>query len=180
MRNKNKLGPIVFTIYIVIAFYVFGGGMINSMVAYRTWKFVGPNEFPKFHQADAEGIIPFFVMVFLATFILQLLLFWFRPLVISKSTVWTALALNLIVLISTATIQFPIQMELSKGLSIELIDKLIRTDFLFRRIPMVGLAIVNAYMLFKVVKHHEVSTAVADNFQKPETKIQGTVSLTRH
>jgi len=149
MQHKNKLGPIVFTIYIVVAFYVFGGGMINSMVAYRTWRFVGLNEFPKFHQADAERIIPFFVIVFLTTFILQLLLFWFRPLVINKSAVWIALALNLIVLISTTTTQFPIQTELSRGLSISLIEKLIRTDFLFRRIPMFGLEIVNGYMLFK-------------------------------
>ena len=153
MTNKNKISTIVFSVYILLAFYVFGGGIVNSLVAYRTWRAVGANEFPKFHQIDSSLIIPLFVVFFFLSFIPQILLFWFRPVVIPKWLVLLALFFNLITLVSTITIQIPIQVELDKRFSLELIDRLISTDFIYRRIPMLLLAIINFIMLYKVVKH---------------------------
>ena len=153
MANKNKVSSIVFSVYILVAFYVFGGGIVNSLVGYRTWRAVGENEFPKFHQIDSSLIIPLFVVFFFFSFILQILLFWFRPTVISKWLVWLSLVFNLIALVSTITVQIPIQIELDKRFSFELIDKLISTDMIFRRIPMLLMAITNFGMLYRVVKH---------------------------
>jgi hypothetical protein len=151
MTSNPRISTIVFSIYILLTFYVFGGGVVNALVAYRTWRMVGPNEFPAFHHVDAQLIIPLFVVFFFLSFIPQVLLFWFRPVVISKSLVWLALALNLITLISTITIQIPIQNELDKAFSMELIDRLISTDMVYRRIPMLLMAVVNFIMLYKVV-----------------------------
>ena len=153
MANKNKISSIVFSVYILLSFYVFGGGIVNSLVAYRTWRAVGPNEFPKFHHIDSTLIIPLFVVFFFLSFIPQILLFWYRPMVIPKWFVGLALLFNLITLVSTITIQIPIQIELDKYYSLELIDRLISTDFMYRRIPMLLLAIVNFIMLLKVVNH---------------------------
>ncbi len=153
MNTKNKISTIVFSVYILLSFYVFGGGIVNSLVAYRTWRAVGANEFPKFHQIDSALIIPLFVIFFFLSFIPQILMFWFRPMIISRWLVWLALFFNLITLVSTITIQIPIQVELDKRLSLELIEKLISTDFIYRRIPMFLLAITNFIMLYKVVKH---------------------------
>lgn len=153
MTNKNKVSAIVFSVYILLAFYVFGGGVVNSLVAYRTWRAVGPNEFPEFHQIDSSLIIPLFVIFFFLSFIPQILLFWFRPVVIPKGLVGLALLFNLITLVSTIAIQIPIQVELDKKFSLELIERLISTDFLYRRIPMLLMAIVNFIMLYKVVKY---------------------------
>ena len=153
MTKKNKISTIVFSVYILLAFYVFGGGIVNSMVAYRTWRAVGANEFPEFHQIDSSLIIPLFVIFFFLSFIPQILLFWFRPIVISKWLVWLALLFNLITLVSTIIIQIPIQVELDKQFSLELIERLISTDFIYRRIPMLLMATVNFIMLYKVVKH---------------------------
>ncbi len=153
MANKNKISSIVFSVYILLAFYVFGGGIVNSLVAYRTWRAVGANEFPEFHHIDSKLIIPLFVIFFFLSFIPQVLLFWFRPVVISRWLVWLALLFNLITLVSTITIQIPIQVELDKRFSSELIERLISTDFIYRRIPMLLLAIVNFIMLYKVVRH---------------------------
>src|SRR5436190_1260161 len=111
-NKNNKISTIVFSVYILVTFYVFGGGVVNSLVAYRTWRAVGENEFAKFHHIDASLIIPLFVVFFFFSFIPQILLFWFRPVSISKSLVWIALFLNLITLISTIVIQIPIQNEL--------------------------------------------------------------------
>ena len=153
MNTKNKISTIVFSVYILLSFYVFGGGIVNSLVAYRTWRAVGANEFPEFHQIDSALIIPLFVIFFFLSFIPQILMFWFRPMIISRWLVWSALFFNLITLVSTITIQIPIQVELDKRLSLELIEKLISTDVIYRRIPMFLLAIINFIMLYKVVKH---------------------------
>jgi hypothetical protein len=136
-----------------MTFYVFGGGVVNSLVAYRTWRVVGANEFPEFHHIDSSLIIPLFVIFFFLSFIPQILLFWFRPMIISKWLIWIALIFNLITLTSTITIQIPIQNELDKRFSLELIERLISTDLIYRRIPMLLQAIVNFIMVYKVVKH---------------------------
>ena len=153
MTNKNKISTIVFSVYILLSFYVFGGGIVNSLVAYRTWRAVGANEFPKFHEIDSSLIIPLFVVFFFLSFIPQILLFWFRPMVIPKWLIVLALFFNLITLVSTITIQIPIQVELGKKFSLELIERLISTDFIYRRIPSLLLAIINFVMLYKVVEH---------------------------
>jgi uncharacterized BrkB/YihY/UPF0761 family membrane protein len=151
MKSNPRISTIVFSIYILLTFYVFGGGVINSLVAYRTWRFVGANEFPAFHHEDARLIVPLFVLFFFLSFIPQVLLFWFRPPGISKWLIWLALLLNLVALISTITVQIPIQNALDKAYSSELIEKLISTDMVYRRIPMALMAIVNFIMLYKVV-----------------------------
>ncbi|MDP3946340.1 MAG: hypothetical protein Q8Q51_10630 [Lutibacter sp.] len=153
MTKKNKISTIVFSVYILLAFYVFGGGIVNSLVAYRTWRAVGANEFPEFHQIDSSLIIPLFVVPVFLSYIPLILLFWFRPMIVPKLLVWLALLFNLIALISTITIQIPIQIELDKRFSLELIERLISTDMIYRKIPMFLLAIVNFIMLYKVVKH---------------------------
>ncbi len=162
MTNRNKISTIIFSVYILLAFYVFGGGIVNSLVAYRTWRWVGENEFPKFHQVDSSLIIPLFVIFFFLSFIPQVLLFWFRPIVIPKWLVWLALLFNLVALVSTITIQIPIQTELDKRFSLELIDRLIETDMLYRRIPMALLAITNFLMLYKVVRHSNNKSTPAE------------------
>ena len=152
MNNKNNVSSIVFSVYIFLSFYVFGGGIVNSLVAYKTWRWVGAEEFPKFHQVDSKLIIPLFVIFFFLTFIPQILLFWFRPKAIPKWMVFSALIFNLIALCSTVIIQIPIQKQLDQTFSLELIEKLISTDMIFRKIPMLLMAIINFSMLYMVVK----------------------------
>ena len=152
MDNKNKVSSLVFSIYILFSFYVFGGGIVNSLVAYRTWRWVGAKEFPKFHHVDSERIIPLFVIFFFLSFIPQILLFWFRPIAIPKWVISLALLFNLITLVSTITVQIPIQTKLDQAFSLDLIEKLISTDLILRRIPMLLLAITNFSMLYIVVK----------------------------
>jgi hypothetical protein len=153
MNNRKKISNIVFSVYILLAFYVFGGGVVNSLVSYRTWRWIGEKEFPKFHQIDSSLIIPLFVIFFFLSFIPQILLLWFRPLIIPKWLVWLALLFNLITLVSTIAIQIPIQSELDKRFSLDLIERLISTDMIFRRIPMLLLALTNFIMLYKAVTH---------------------------
>ena len=152
-QKKHTTSAFIFSVYILLEFYVLGAGMVTSLVGYRIWKWVGPNEFPRFHQADNAHIIPVFVIFFFLSFIPQILLFWFRPSAIPKWMVWLALGLNLIMLFSSITIQIPIQMELDTRFSMELIERLISTDLAFRVFPMAILGVINFIMLHKVVKN---------------------------
>ena len=72
--------------------------------------------------------------------------------VIPKWMVWLALLFNLITLISTIAIQIPIQTKLDQSFSLDLIEKLISTDMIYRRIPMFLLAITNFSMLYMVIR----------------------------
>ena len=152
-NKKAKIATVIFSIYILLSFYVLGGGMVDSLVVFRTWHLIGADEFPKFHQLDNALIIPTFVIFFFLSFIPQLLLFWFRPAVIPKWMILLALGFNITMLVSSITIQIPIQMELDKRFSLELIDRLITTDLRYRVIPMILLAMTNFAMLYKVVSH---------------------------
>ena len=148
-----KASNIIFSIYILISFYVFGGSMVNSLVGYRTWRYVGENEFVKFHQVDSSQVIPVFVIFFFILIVPLILLFWFRPLIIPRWLIWIALFFYAINLISTIAIQIPIQLELGKGYSLELIDKLIWTDLIFRRTTITLITAINFVMLYKVVSN---------------------------
>ena len=156
-NKKSNISTVIFSIYILLAFYVLGGGMVDSLVVFRTWHLIGADEFPKFHQSDNAHIIPTFVIFFFLSFIPQILMIWFRPAIIPKWMIFLALAFNLTMLISSITIQIPIQMELDKRFSLELIEQLISTDLKYRVIPMVLLAITNFAMLYKVVNHRNNS-----------------------
>ena len=148
-----KASNIIFSIYILISFYVFGGSMVNSLVGYHTWRYVGENEFVRFHQVDSSQIIPVFVIFFFILIVPLILLFWFRPLIIPRWLIWIALFFYAINLISTIAIQIPIQLELGKGYSLELIDKLIWTDLIFRRTTITLITAINFVMLYKVVSN---------------------------
>jgi len=70
--------------------------------------------------------------------------------------VWVALLFYLITLLSTVLIQIPIQVELDKRFPLALVDRLIATDLLYRRIPMAFLAGINFAMLYKVLTQSSV------------------------
>ena len=170
MTSTTRLSAIVFTVYVFLAFYVFGASVTNSLVAYRTWRAVGAKEFPAFHQIDSALIIPFFVVFFFLLLIPLLLLFWFRPPIIPRWMVWMALFFYVVTFLSTILIQIPIQLELDKQFSLALINRLISTDLLYRRIPMAFLAGINVAMLYKVLKQsmgHQLIQQELVNSQKP-------------
>lgn len=108
------------------------GGLVESFVNYPTWPLIGANEFRAYHRAVSPLIIGYMVIPMLVATILTILLLWFRPASIPRWMVWLAIVLQLVVWVSTFTIQLPIQGQLSAdGLSLPLIDRLRVTSFGF-------------------------------------------------
>ena len=106
------------------------------------------NEFHAYHRALGPLIIGYMVIPMLIATILTILLLWFRPASIPRWMVWLAIVLQLVVWVSTVTIQLPIQGQLSAdGLSLPLIDRLRVTSFWFRRVPHIANAFLFLWMM---------------------------------
>ena len=147
MNQPQRKARWVFLIAFALVFYGNGAAFIESFVNYSSWHLIGPAEFTRFHQFISPRILSFLVVPALLGTLFTVLLLWFKPVAIPKWAVWVAIALQVIVWVSTAAIQVPIQIRLSAdGLSLPLIDRLIETNFWLRRIPYAACACVFLWM----------------------------------
>jgi hypothetical protein len=112
---------------------------------------IGSNEFVQYHQYITHRVLIFLVVPLLLGTVFSVLLIWYRPAAIPLWAAWTAIVLQGIAWISTATVQVPIQLELSaNGLSVPLIEQLIETNFWFRRVPYSVCAGLYLWMVARV------------------------------
>ena len=126
----------IFLIAFALVFYGTGAAFIESFVNYASWHLIGPAEFIAYHQFIGPRVLTFLVAPLLLGTLFTILLLWSRPAAIPAWAVWAALAAQAVVWISTVTIQVPIQIQLGRqGLSVELVERLINTNFWLRRIP---------------------------------------------
>lgn len=133
-QYTSKHGRWVTPIFFALAFYGFGAGMTDSFVIYPAWYIVGQEEFVPYHQLIGKKIQLFIVLPLLVMTVFTILMFWHRVNAIPKGLVWIALICTLIPWLSSAFIQIPIQIQLDHGKDIQLLDKLVFTDWL-RVIP---------------------------------------------
>jgi hypothetical protein len=126
----------IFLIAFALVFYTNGAGFIEGFVNYSSWHLIGEDEFIAYHRFISPRVLAFLVAPALLSTAFTILMLWSRPATIPAWPVWTAVAAQAVVWVSTATIQLPIQFQLTdQGLSVELIGRLIETNFWLRRIP---------------------------------------------
>ncbi|MCX7064228.1 MAG: hypothetical protein NT024_06590, partial [Proteobacteria bacterium] len=126
----------IFLIAFALVFYGTGAAFIEGFVNYSSWHLIGADEFIAYHQFISPRVLTFLVAPLLLGTAFTILMLWSRPATIPAWAVWVAIAVQAVVWVSTVTIQVPIQLQLSEhGLSVELIDRLIKTNFWLRRIP---------------------------------------------
>ncbi len=135
--GEVEMGPRwIFLIAFALVFYGNGAGFIESFVNYSSWHLIGNGEFVAYHQFISPRVLTFLVAPALLGTVFTILMLWSRPAAIPVWAVWAAIAAQTVVWVSTATIQVPIQLQLSaQGLSVELNERLIETNFWLRRIP---------------------------------------------
>jgi len=144
MLSATKFPIWLFLITFALIFYGMGASFVESFVNYPTWRLIGANEFLAYHHAISPLVIAYMVIPMLLATVLTLLLVWFRPAQIPRWAIWLSVILQMLVWVSTATIQIPIQIQLSaSGLSLPLIDQLIFTNLWFRKVPQ----IINIFLL---------------------------------
>jgi hypothetical protein len=126
----------IFLMAFSLVFYGTGAAFVESFVNYASWHLIGADEFIAYHRFISPRVLTFLVAPLLLGTAFTILMLWSRPAAIPAWAVWAALAAQTVVWISTITIQVPIQFLLSEhGLSVELVDRLIVTNFWLRRIP---------------------------------------------
>lgn len=129
-------GRWVFAIAFALVFYGNGAAFVESFVNYESWHLIGETEFITYHRFITTPVLMFLVAPALLGTLFTVLLLWFRPVAVPLWAVWLAIGLQAIVWVSTATVQVPIQLQLSEsGLSLAAIERLIETNFWLRRVP---------------------------------------------
>src|SRR3954454_20851580 len=148
MQTTSKTSIWLILITFALVFYAMGAASVESFVNYPTWPLIGANEFRAYHRALGPLIIGYMVIPMLLGTILTILLLWFRPASIPRWMIWLAIVLQLVVWVSTFTIQLPIQGQLSAdGLSLPLIERLRVPSFWFRRVPHIANAFLFLWMM---------------------------------
>jgi hypothetical protein len=143
----------IFALFLLLTFFSAGGAVVESFVNYPTWLLIGEAEFKAYHQALGPRIVATMVLPLLASTVFNVLLFWFRPTRVPRWSVWLTLGLVLMVWVSTATLELPIQNQLgSTGFSREAIERLIATDLPFRTIPGLVRVGITFWMLLVVLR----------------------------
>jgi hypothetical protein len=147
MRNRW-----IFVIAFALVFYGNGAAAVESFVNYSSWHLIGESQFLAYHHFISPRVLGFLVAPAVLGTVFTVLMLWARPMSIPGWAVWAAIAVQAVVWVSTATIQIPIQMQLSAhGLSIPLVDRLIETNFWLRRIPYAVCAGLFMWMAVKAI-----------------------------
>lgn len=154
MTTKSKFITWNFIFFIAVSFYSMGAGFVESLVNYPLWHIIGPSDtWIDYHKALGPRIIATLAMpALLLQLITNILLLFFRPFLVPKWTVWVTLLLLLIAIISSATIQIPIQAQLDTGYTKELVDRLIRTDLLGRVFIAIARSTLILYMMYCLLR----------------------------
>ena len=153
LANEGMMAPRwIFVIAFALVFYGNGAAFVESFVNYSSWHLIGSDEFVAYHRFIGPRVLTFLVAPALLGTVFTVLMLWGRPAVIPLWAVWAAIAAQAIVWVSTATIQVPIQLQLSAhGLSPELVEHLIETNFWLRRIPYAVCAGLFLWMAAKAI-----------------------------
>ena len=162
MQTPTRASAWLFLITFALVFYGMGAASVETFVNYPTWPLIGANEFRAYHRALSPLIIGYMVIPLVVATILTILLLRFRPASIPRWMVWLAIVLQLVVWVSTFTIQLPIQRQLSaEGWSLPLIDRLRVTSFWFRRVPHMANAFLFLWMMSVLLRRNGRSRAEA-------------------
>ena len=146
-------GRWIFVIAFALVFYGNGAAFVESFVNYPSWLLIGSGELVAYHRFISPRVLAFLVAPALLSGVFTVLMLWARPAAIPSWAVWAAIAMQVVVWVSTATIQVPIQLELSaRGQSVELIERLIVTNFWLRRIPYAVCAGLFLWMGAKAIR----------------------------
>ncbi len=148
MQSATKISVWLFLITFALIFYGLGASFVESFVNYPTWPLIGVAEFRAYHQAISPLVIGYMVVPMVITTVLTILLVWFRPAPVPAWAIWLSVILQILVWVSTAAIQLPIQFQLSSnGLSLPLIERLIFTNLWLRKVPQVINIILFLWMM---------------------------------
>ena len=147
-----EIRNIVTVAYFVLAIYMYGGGVMSTLVYYQSWKLVGEKEFAAVHSSVTRRNLPYFGPVIVLLVLVNMLLIWFHHPAISMWLILLTAAIHLLMVVSRFAVFVPIHKKLDQAKSMELIDRLLKYDvYLGSGIPASIKMIATIVMLYQVV-----------------------------
>ncbi|HKC96331.1 MAG TPA: hypothetical protein VKB81_20150 [Nitrospira sp.] len=138
--------------YFVLAIYMYGGGVMSTLVYYQSWKLVGEKEFAAVHSSVTKRNLPYFGPILVLLVLVNILLIWFHHPSISTWLIVLTAAIHLLMVVIRFAVFVPIHKKLDGAKSIELIDRLLMYDiYLGSGIPASIKMIATIMMLYQVV-----------------------------
>jgi hypothetical protein len=149
----------IFVLAFALVFYGNGAAFVESFVNYPSWYLIGTDTFLTYHRFIGPRVIAFLVAPAVLGTVLTIVLLRFRPAPIPRWSVWVAIFLQVVVWVSTATIQIPIQLQLGvQGASAPLLERLMETNWWLRRVPYAACAALFLWMATRAIAARERDT----------------------
>jgi hypothetical protein len=146
----------IFVLAFALVFYGNGAAFVESFVNYPSWHLIGNDTFLNYHRFIGPRVIAFLVAPAVLGTVFTIILLRFRPAAIPLWSVWVAILLQIVVWVSTATIQVPIQLQLAaQGASAPLLERLMETNWWLRRVPYAACAALFLWMAARAIAPHE-------------------------
>jgi len=146
----------IFALAFALVFYGNGAAIIESFVNYPSWHLIPNDAFPTYHKFIGPRVVAFLVVPAVLGTVFTILLLRSRPVAIPLWSIWVAILLQLVVWVSTATIQIPIQLQLGvQGASPALLERLMETNWWLRRVPYAVCAALFLWMATRAIAPHE-------------------------
>jgi hypothetical protein len=86
---------------------MFGGGVMSTLVYYKSWKLAGVEDFPAVHTSVSDRIIPYFVPPLVLLALVNILLIWFHHPAISTWLIVFIAAVHLLIVVARLTVFCP-------------------------------------------------------------------------
>jgi hypothetical protein len=154
--SQGALPSAIGTLFFVFTFFSVGESAFEAHVNYPAWLHISDESFLAYHRALSARIGILIVPLVVSTLLTIALLFW-RPRAVPAWSVWTMLVLQVVAWTSSVFIQIPIQMQLSSdGYSVDLLQRLITTDLLYRKVPSYLRLLIAIWLLFRVIEDGRV------------------------
>lgn len=127
--KKDTLRTAILFLFIGSVFYCYGAGMMDYFAIYEPWKLIAEDEFSRFHQYQGQRVINIFVIPSAVMTLLNILAVLFPACYASRKLLGLSLIAYTFDWIFSFTMQIPVQLKLSEGKSMALLDELLRTNW---------------------------------------------------
>src|SRR5262249_46373628 len=106
---------LIFVTTFALMFYILGATFMEGFVNYRTWRLIGPAEFPAYHRSVGRKAVPFVALPVVFSLLTNAVLLRYHPGWIPAWCLWCTLILTLFALGISAAFQIPIQLDLDRN-----------------------------------------------------------------
>ena len=157
MKQQTVRTALLF-LFLLMVFYCYGAGMMDYFAIYKPWKMIAEKDFAGFHQYQGQFVINIFVIPSAVMTLLNILVVLFPPRYLGGKLPGFALAAYAFDWIFSFTMQIPVQLQLEKGKSMELLNELLHTNWWRFGADTIHLAVV-CMLLWQLLRRLDGYTA---------------------